>query len=147
MRSIQWISAALLALAAVSSQARAEGVLGMPGVPGGYDWAAYGAPPCQAPFYGTYGSVVPGTYDCPSCCLNVWGGYCQKKAMRYEKLANSNCPACTGESPAVKQRCAAGSGCASCANRDLPADANCSTPANAPLSEPPAPPSPVPAKQ
>jgi hypothetical protein len=114
MRAIRWISAALLALAAVSSGARAEGVLGMPVVPGGFDLAAYGARPCTAPAYGTYGSVVPGTYDCPSCCLNVWGGFCQKQAMHYQKLANKGCAVCTGETPCVKQGCGTTCGCREC---------------------------------
>ncbi|MFH1922875.1 MAG: hypothetical protein ABIP48_23675 [Planctomycetota bacterium] len=38
--------------------------------------AAYGAPACCAPSYG----LVPGCCEqSPSCCDNVWDGYCQER--------------------------------------------------------------------
>lgn len=145
MRSIRWISATLLALGAMSCVATAEGFLGMASVPGGYDLAAFMAPPCQAPAYGTYGNVVPGTYDCPSCCLKVWDGFCDKKAMRYEKWSNKNCGVCTGETPCVKSRCATANGCNSCVSPNPVApEASTAVPTTAPVIEQPAPPSPRP---
>jgi hypothetical protein len=145
MRSIQWISAALLALGTLSCAARAQAVSGLPGMPPGYDWSAYAAPPCQAPPYGTYGSVVPGTYDCPSCCLHVWNGFCQKKAMQYEKWSNSNCGVCTGETPCVRPRCASAGGWSTCAADGATVlDPGQNAADSGPVTEQPAPPKPLP---
>lgn len=100
-----WMAGAVLALGMLGTEAYGQQYLGWSAMPNGYDWAAYTAAPCSAPAYGTYGSVVPGTYDCPSCAMHVWGGYAQKKALHYERKVAANCPTCSGETP-CPPRCA-----------------------------------------
>ncbi len=146
MRSFWWIPAVLIVWTAVASGANAQGILGMPAPPEGSDWAPYMAPPGHAPAYGTYGSVVPGTYDCPSCCLHVWDGYCQKRAMLYQKWASSGCGACSGETPRVKTRHGCAVGCAPCTENTTPVpDPACAPTGTDTAVSQAAPPKPLPA--
>lgn len=148
MGSKYGIAAAFLLLGAIAPGASAQNYLGLPALPNGADWAAYTAGPCLAPAYGTYSSVLPGTYDCPNCCQNIWGGYCQKKALRYARAVANNCPACTGEDPCPASRCAPAAGCRSCESGcvRLPEQSCTGTPLP-PAPEPAAPLLPIPAKR
>ena len=78
MRSIGWV-VAILAVGGLSAGASAaETCCGSQATFTGHGAsAAYCAPACAAP---GYGSLVPGCCELPpSCCDNVWDGYCQER--------------------------------------------------------------------
>ena len=76
MRSICGVFAVITVFGLATAAMAAEPCCGNQATSMGYDgYAGYCAPACAAPCYGT----VPGCCEFPpSCCDNVWDGYCQE---------------------------------------------------------------------
>ena len=74
MRKKCWTVGALAAVLVVGLAADLQAACGHCGGGGSVD---YGAPACGAP---GYGSLTPGCCEYPpSCCDNIWDGYCEER--------------------------------------------------------------------
>ena len=80
MRSMCWVFAVLALCGLASAAAGVEPCCGSQATFSPYEgYAGYAASACAAPGYG----MVPGCCELPpSCCDNVWDGYCQERGQR-----------------------------------------------------------------